>query len=119
MNGNTIVKRMSHASGIVPSHQMFHGSNPPILDEQHGVVTHLYREGLNCVNNLVAVDYGMQQEIYETGYDGVTHNVGLQTGVFCLLRLQHICLWDMIYQSRSFTEILTTQTDVLSQVKTL
>ena len=31
----------------------------------------LYRNGK--VDNLVAVDYGMQQEIYDSGYDGVCH----------------------------------------------
>ena len=28
----------------------------------------IYREGKNCVHNLVSVDYGMQQEIYDSGY---------------------------------------------------
>jgi len=31
----------------------------------------IYRNGK--VDNLVAVDYGMQQEIYDSGYDGVCH----------------------------------------------
>jgi len=31
----------------------------------------IYRDG--AVNNLIAVDYGMQQEIYDSGYDGVCH----------------------------------------------
>ena len=41
----------------------------------------IYREGKNCVHNLVSVDYGMQQEIYDSGwcdenleFDGI-HNV--------------------------------------------
>jgi len=31
----------------------------------------IYRDG--AVNNLIAVDYGMQQEIYDSDYDGVCH----------------------------------------------
>lgn len=31
----------------------------------------IYRDG--AVNNLIAVDYGMQQEIYDSGYDGACH----------------------------------------------
>ena len=52
------------------SRSWFEPFNVTILDES--VTTWgcnaLYREGLNCVNNLVAVDYAMQQEIYTSGY---------------------------------------------------
>ena len=63
-------------SWFKPCHQI-------ILDSS--VVTYgcnaIYREGANCVHNLVAVDYGMQQEIYDSGWAkenpeyGDMHNV--------------------------------------------
>ena len=28
----------------------------------------IYRDGKDCVDNLVSMDYGMQQEIYESGW---------------------------------------------------
>ena len=48
-----------------PSHQIF---GVPVTTWGCNA---LYRNGK--VDNLVAVDYGMQQEIYDSGYDGVCH----------------------------------------------
>ena len=48
-----------------PSHQMF---GVPVTTWGCNAI---YRNGK--VDNLVAVDYGMQQEIYDSGYDGVCH----------------------------------------------
>ena len=48
-----------------PSHQMF---GVPVATWGCNAI---YRNGK--VDNLVAVDYGMQQEIYDSGYDGVCH----------------------------------------------
>ena len=48
-----------------PSHQMF---GVPVTTWGCNAI---YRNGK--VDNLVAVDYGMQQEIYDSGYDGACH----------------------------------------------
>ena len=52
------------------SRSWFNPCHQTIMDSN--VITYgcnaIYREGAHCVHNLVAVDYAMQQEIYDSGW---------------------------------------------------
>jgi len=65
MNNAVVIGNGESRKWYCPSHQMF---GVPVTTWGCNA---LYRNGK--VDNLVAVDYGMQQEIYDSGYDGVCH----------------------------------------------
>ena len=43
----------------------------------------IYRDGKDCVDNLVSMDYGMQQEIYDSGWFQGKSKYTSQTGNQC------------------------------------
>ena len=82
----------------------------------------LYRDGY--VHNLVAVDYGMQQEIYDSGYC-------LDNPEYGDIKIAHFANWSpvpaeiaemmfmgLIYQNHLFTEVKKEHLSALYQAKT-
>jgi hypothetical protein len=70
MNNALVIGNGESRKWFCPSHQII----------MTHIVTYgcnaIYREGSHCVNNLIAVDYAMQQEIYDSGWAQEKPNSG-------------------------------------------